>query len=108
VGQNSQGYTAVHEVGHWFGLLHTFEGRSCDGPGDYVDDTPQQETDTAGCPTGKDSCPDVVGSDMVSNFMDYSSDDCYQKFTDGQRRRMFDMWNQFRGFGENATGGYLG
>ena len=57
-GYNSGGST-VHEVGHWNGLLHTFEGNSCDAYnfGDYVADTPQQSTSTNGCPFGKDSCP---------------------------------------------------
>lgn len=71
---NNLGKTAVHEVGHWFGLLHIFEGFSCDGEGDFVDDTPQQKTSTAGCPSGKNSCPGLQGVDMVSNYMDYSTD----------------------------------
>lgn len=71
------GGTAVHEVGHWFGLLHTFEGLSClpGDPGDYIDDTPQEGTETAGCPAKKDSCPQIGGGDPVWNFMDYSSDE---------------------------------
>lgn len=71
-----QGKTAVHEVGHWFGLLHTFQDTTCassDG-GDYIDDTPQEATSTSGCPVGKDSCPASPGVDPVNNYMDYSSD----------------------------------
>lgn len=72
----NEGKTAVHEIGHWFGLLHTFEGGSCDSSdrGDYVDDTPQEMTPTDGCPKGKDSCPGDVGLDPIGNYMDYSSD----------------------------------
>lgn len=72
----NEGKTAVHEVGHWFGLLHTFEGLSCDSTdrGDFVDDTPQEMTPTEGCPTGKDSCPGDMGLDPIGNYMDYSSD----------------------------------
>lgn len=71
-----QGKTAVHEVGHWFGLLHTFQDNSCEkgSSGDFIADTPQQLTATDGCPVGKDSCPGVEGVDAIGNFMDYSSD----------------------------------
>lgn len=55
----NEGASTVHEVGHWNGLLHTFQGNSCGALdyGDYVADTPQQATSTIGCPVGKDSCP---------------------------------------------------
>lgn len=75
-----QGKTCVHEVGHWFGLLHTFQDNSCEtgDPGDYVDDTPQEAISTDGCPTKagvtKNSCPTQPGNDPVNNYMDYSSD----------------------------------
>lgn len=99
-GYNS-GKTAVHETGHWLGLLHTFEGYSCDGPGDYIDDTPVEATATDGCPTNpvKRSCPDQQGSgesDPVHNFMDYSIDECYEGFTELQVKRMRSMWGMYR------------
>ncbi|KAJ9396295.1 hypothetical protein DTO282F9_6730 [Paecilomyces variotii] len=46
------GGTAVHEVGHWNGLLHVFQGGSCSpsNEGDYIADTPLQAEATEGCP----------------------------------------------------------
>lgn len=62
------------EVGHWFGLLHTFNGRPCDSVNDYVADTPAQSGASVGCPVARNSCPDLAGDDPIHNFMDYSSD----------------------------------
>jgi hypothetical protein len=94
----NRGGTAIHEIGHWNGLLHTFQGESCDSsnPGDYIDDTPQQSSPTGGCPARRDSCPDQPGEDLVHDFMDYSSDVCYEMFTRGQIRRMRSMWSSMR------------
>ncbi|SPC65488.1 related to metalloprotease [Ustilago sp. UG-2017b] len=88
------GKTATHEVGHWLGLYHVFQG-GCASPGDFVEDTPPQSEATSGCPTNQDSCPGG-GLDSIHNYMDYSSDACLTEFTEGQAVRMAALTGQFR------------
>lgn len=96
-GRYDLGFTAVHEVGHWFALAHTFDG-GCNAHGDYVDDTPAMKIPTSGCPADgtKDTCTKDPGYDPIHNFMDYSYDQCYRELTKGQAERSRDYWLEFR------------
>ena len=89
----------IHEMGHYFGLYHTFEGgcpnADCAVNGDRVCDTPPDNATHSACLYN--SCPTDVASgspfttdvdDFVNDFMDYSPFSCYHFFTAGQADRM--------------------
>jgi hypothetical protein len=81
------GLIGIHEVGHYLGLFHTFQG-GCEGTGDAVADTPAQLEPHFSCPIGIDTCPDSQGPDDTTNFMNYSNDQCMSHFTPGQTNVM--------------------
>ena len=84
------GRTGVHEIGHFFNLLHIWgddEG-GCLGS-DNVGDTPNQGAANTRRPTFPNhSCGNEPHGDMFMNYMDYVFDDTMVMFTKGQVRRM--------------------
>ncbi len=109
--KNAGGYTGSktlpHEMGHFFGLEHTFEGNgvelvdgsNCATHGDKVCDTPADpfvdgdnvgDYVNAGCEfisPKKDANGDFYNA-LVGNIMSYYPDFCDCGFTDGQYQKM--------------------
>lgn len=84
-----QGRTTTHEVGHYLGLFHTFQGGcaagSCYTGGDRICDTNSEQNPRFGCPGSATSCGTP---DPYHNYMDYTDDTCMTGFTPEQVRRM--------------------
>ncbi len=95
----------IHELGHYLGLYHTFEGgcgnNDCLLDGDQICDTPpDQSTVRIDCDEVANSCNTDVNisdsnnpflvdeNDMFNNYMDYSTLACYSAFTSDQADRM--------------------
>jgi hypothetical protein len=89
-----QGDTGTHEVGHWMGLLHTFQG-GCSRANDRLTDTPAERSPASGCPVGRNTCAQA-GDDPIHNFMDYSDDACMFEFTLKGTARMNAAFTMFR------------
>jgi hypothetical protein len=92
-GAYDKGRTVVHEVGHWLGLKHIWGDTYCGDDG--VEDTPKQTGFTTGCPTGvrTSSCSTDASGSMYMNYMDFTNDACLNLFTQGQKARMWSLFN---------------
>ena len=92
------GRTVTHEVGHYMGLYHTFNGgcqsvSNCSANGDRICDTNPESSPTFGCPGSRTSCGLPAPKD---NYMDYADDICMEKFTEDQVNRMRCTLQNFR------------
>ena len=94
----ADGRTATHEVGHCFGLAHTFQGgcgSNCSSSGDYICDTPPVSNNTFGCSSTQNTCSNDANGpspftisvvDQIENYMSY--DACQNMFTLDQKAAM--------------------
>jgi hypothetical protein len=108
---SGSGKILVHGVGHWLGLPHTFqearnsengsEPVSCTSGaehGDGILDTPvhllplpHRRLDSRCIPMN--SCPHFPGNDPVHNYLNYMHENCWKEFTEGQKTKMHQVWN---------------
>jgi hypothetical protein len=113
---NEDSSVLSHEMGHFFGLYHTFEtdfglelvdGSNCETTGDFVCDT-RADPDEEGNADEDDLCnytgsvtQDANGDwylPPTDNIMSYYPDECVCRFTPQQFNRMIDQYLNFRNY----------
>jgi len=86
----NKGRTTTHEVGHYLGLYHTFDGgcgtAACYSTGDLICDTNRESGPNFSC--GGNPSSSCSSTDPDDNYMNYSDDLCMERFTEEQSRRM--------------------
>lgn len=120
----SEGATLVHEVGHFFYLMHTFGDLDyCNnadfriqpgwplpaGAGPEGDDTPEEKQDdktTFGDPSMNfsDGCTSLSFGEMYGSFMNYFDDRALFMFSNGQSKRITGCIDLYRSQLANSIG----
>lgn len=87
LGFGSNDRSLSHEMGHYFGLLHTWGDGGCSDD-DGISDTPESGTANYGCNYNSNTCNTGSGDlpDQIENYMDYSN--CPAMFTIEQKTVM--------------------
>ncbi len=97
---NNLNRTLTHELGHYFGLFHTFEGDSLGNQcppivngcgsdlGDCCGDTEHHIRAASNCPVGINGCTSAAWAGVEDNYMNYSNQSCATDFTANQSARM--------------------
>ena len=86
------GASATHEIGHYFGLFHPFQG-GCGtvskpySTGDLISDTPRDSASHSGCTVTASDCGDAGKFVPIENYMEYTDDSCMTTFTPEQINR---------------------
>lgn len=111
--------TLTHEIGHCFGLFHTFQSgcgtnsSDCSSQGDFCCDTPPVSQAQWSCATNQNNCSQVPlndyygfdAYDQFENFMSYSP--CQNMFSNDQKSIVFNNFDDFTWLANLATASNL-